>query len=600
MATTPNKFARFWQELKRRKVLRSLAIYAGTAFIILEASSIIFPFGIFLNGASTWCFWLLILGAFINVIIAWIYDITPGGMQRTRPMEEVTPEERIPDSRGWKAATYISLVVIAALIIFNLVPIKTIEAGDIQSLLILPFDNFTGDENLDYVASGMHSALIGDMGQISALRVISKKTASVYKTKDMSLPEIAKEINMGAVIEPSVMCYGDSVCIQIRVITMYPEEKQLWVAEYKEEKSQILNLYSKITKEIANDLMVELTPQEEQILAKSRTVDREAYDAFLRSHQYWGDVSLESLDKAKEFLNSAIAKDPDWAPLYAGLAKVWLGLNQMGFVSPEIAGPEIYKNLNKALELDPENADSHYLTAMIAYLAEWNWEKSEKEFLKAIAINPNDAYSRIYYSHLLYILQRPEEAAVQARLAFELDPLNPVILVTYSAALLFEDDCETARIHSEKALEIDPGNFLANNSLGGVAFRCKDYKKAFEIEELNLQAYLSSTGHFDEDAFKEIERIFDEQGFFAAYEEILKQYEVLYEKGLINPGVMAINYITGNQQDKAMDCLERGFEVHDPQMPYIASGGYPFDSLYANPRFIAIREKMNLPSPSID
>ncbi len=600
MVTTPNKFSRFRQELKRRKVLRSLAIYAGTAFIILEASSIIFPLWNFPEWSINLMFWLLILGAFINVIIAWIYDITPGGMQRTRPMEEVTPEERIPDSRGWKAATYISMVVIAALIIFNLVPIKTIEAGDIESLLILPFDNFTGDENLDYVASGMHSALIGDMGQISALRVISKKTASVYKTKDMSLPEIAEEINMGAVIEPSVMCYGDSVCIQIRVVTMYPEEKQLWVAEYKEEKSQILNLYSKITKEIANDLMVELTPREEQILSKSRTVDREAYDAFLRSHQYWGDASLESLDKAKEFLNSAIAKDPDWAPLYAGLAKVWLGLNQMGFVSPETAVPEIYKNLNKALELDPENADSHYLTAMIAYLAEWNWEKSEKEFLKAIAINPNDAYSRIYYSHLLYILQRPEAAAVQARLAFELDPLNPVILVTYTAAFLFEDDCETARIHSEKALEIDPGNFLANNSLGGVAFRCKDYDKTFEIEKLNLQAYLSSTGHFDEDAFKEIERIFDEQGFFAAYEEIVKQYEVLYEKGLISPGVMAINYITGNQQDKAMDCLERGFEVHDPQMPYIISGGYPFDSLYANPRFIAIREKMNLPLPNID
>jgi len=598
MDTTPNKFARFRQELKRRKVLRSLAIYAGTAFIILEASSIIFPLWTFPEWSIKLVFWLLILGAFINVIIAWIYDITPEGMRKTKPMEEVSPEERIPDSRGWKAATYISLVVIAALIIFNLVPIKTIEAGDIQSLLILPFDNFTGDENLDYVAAGMHSALIGDMGQISALRVISKKTASVYETKDMSLPEIAREINMGAVIEPSVMCYGDSVCIQIRVVTMYPEEKQLWVAEYKEEKSQILNLYSKITKEIANDLMVELTPQEEQILAKSRTVDREAYDAFLRSHQYWGDASLESLNKAREFLNSAIEKDPNWAPLYAGLAKVWGGLNQMGFVSPEIAAPEFYKNLNKALELDPDNADSHYLTALIAYLTEWNWEKSEKEFLKAIAINPNDAYSRIYYSHLLYILQRPGEAAIQAHLAYELDPLNPVILVTYTAAFLFEDDYETARIHTEKALEIDPGNFLANNSLGGVAFRCKDYDKTFEIEKLNLQAYSSSTGQFDEDVFKEIERIFDEQGFFAAYEEIVKQYEVLYEKGLISPGVMAINYITGNQQDKAMDCLEKGYEIHDPQMPYIASGGYPFDSLYANPRFIAIREKMNLPLPN--
>ncbi len=376
MPDSPNKLSQFWQELKRRKVLRSLAIYAGTAFIILETSSIIFPLWNFPEWSINLVLWLLILGAFINVIIAWIYDITPGGMRRTKPMEEVTPEERIPDSRGWKAATYISLVVIVALIIFNVVPIQTIKVGDIQSLLILPFDNFTGDDSLDYVAAGMHSSLIGDMGQISALRVISKKTASVYKTKDMSLPQIAEEINIGAVVEPSVMCYGDSVCVQIRVITMYPEEKQLWVAEYKVDKSQIMNLYSKITKQIANDLMVELTPREEQLLDRDRTVDREAYDAYLMGSYYLDDASEESLMKAREYLNSAVEKDPDWAPLYTSLTMVWLSITQMGYESPEIAGPKIYENLNKALELDPDLADSHEVNGMMAYLIEWDWENS--------------------------------------------------------------------------------------------------------------------------------------------------------------------------------------------------------------------------------
>ena len=261
MTAHPNKLHRFWQELKHRKVLRSLAIYAGTAFIILEASTIIFPLWSLPEWGIKLVLWLLILGALINVIIAWIYDITPDGMRRTRPMEELAPAERTPDSRGWKAATYISLVVIVALIVFNVVPSKADKLETIQSLLILPFDNYTGDDQLDYVAAGMHSALIGDLGQISALRVISKKTASVYKSKDLSLPQIAEEINMGAVIEPSVMCYGDSVCIQVIVTTMYPEEKQLWVAEYKEEKSQVLNLYSKLSKQIANDLNLELSPR---------------------------------------------------------------------------------------------------------------------------------------------------------------------------------------------------------------------------------------------------------------------------------------------------------------------------------------------------
>ena len=227
MPQTLGRLSRFWQELKRRNVLRSLAIYAGTAFIILEASTIIFPRWNFPDWSIDLVLWLLVLGAFINIIIAWIYDITPGGMQRTKPLEETKEIEKKRDSRGWKAATYISLVVIAALVVFNVfTSSKTLRAGDIQSLLILPFDNFTGDDQLDYVAAGMHASLIGDMGQISGLRVISKTTASIYKNLDMSLPQIATELKADAVVEPTVMCYGDSVCIQIRIIIPYPEEKQ--------------------------------------------------------------------------------------------------------------------------------------------------------------------------------------------------------------------------------------------------------------------------------------------------------------------------------------------------------------------------------------
>ena len=126
--------------------------------------------------------WLLILGAFFNVIIAWIYDITPGGMRKTKPMEELTPEERIPDSRGWKVATYISVVVIVGLIVLNIVGGgKQLRAGDIQSLVILPFENFTGDDQLENMVFSMHSLLIGDMSRISGLRVIGKMSSKTFK-----------------------------------------------------------------------------------------------------------------------------------------------------------------------------------------------------------------------------------------------------------------------------------------------------------------------------------------------------------------------------------------------------------------------------------
>ena len=589
MANNPNKLSRFWQELKRRKVLRSLAIYAGTAFIILEASSIIFPLWDFPEWSIKVVLWLLILGAFINVIIAWIYDITPGGMRRTGPMEEITSEKNIPDSRGWKAATYISLVVIVALVIFNVVPSKTIKAGDIQSLLILPFDNFTGDDQLDYVAAGMHSALIGDMGKISALRVISQTTASVYKRKDMSLPQIANEINMQAVIEPSVLCYGDSVCIQIRVITMYPEEKQLWVAEYKEEKSQILNLYNRLTKEIANDLMVEITPREEQILSRSRTIDKEAYDSYLKGSYFLGDASPESLYKAREYLNKAIEKNPDWAPLYAGLVQVWGGIAQMGIESPEIAGPHIFENLNKALELDPDNADLQNAIALTAFLNEWDWEKAETAFLKTLAANPSHAGARIIYAQLLNCLQRNDEAMAQGQLAIELDPLNPVVQIWYAALLCGVGDFENALAYGVKVTAVDPGHSLANNLIEAAAFGCGKYDKVMEAAK-----YLLPERGVE---FKELERIYEKKGFVAAYEEALRQLEVLGQKEYLAPVDMAFKYIVVDQPDRAMDWIEKGFEVRDPVMPYIATKMFLFDPLFENPRFIEILQKMNLPLP---
>jgi len=587
--SSPNILSRLWQELKRRKVLRSLAIYAGTAFIILEATSIIFPLWNFPEWSINLVLWLLILGAIINVIIAWIYDITPDGMRRTSPMEEITSEKSIPDSRGWKAATYISLVVIVALVIFNLVPTRTIKAGDIQSLLILPFDNFTGDDQLDYVAAGMHTALIGDMGKISALRIISQTTASVYKKKDLSLPQIANEINMQAVVEPSVLCYGDSVCIQIRVITMYPEEKQLWVAEYKEEKSQILNLYNRLTKEIADDLMVEITPREEQILSRSRTIDKEAYDAYLKGSFYLGDLSPESLNKGRDYLNRAIEKNPDWAPLYVGLANVWLTIAQMGIEPPEIAAAKIFENLKKALELDPDNADSHTIIALTAFLTEWDWDKAETAFLKALAANPSNAGARIIYAQLLNCLQRNDEARTQGQLAIELDPLNPLVQIWYAAVLLGVGYFEPALAIGEKVTALDPGHTLANNLIENAAFACGEYDKAMEAVK-----YILPAKGID---FKELEGIYGKKGFVAANEEILSQLEVLAQKEYTAPAAMACRYMMVDRPDKALEWLEKGFELHDPVMPYIATHGYFFEPLFDNPRFIDILRKMNLPLP---
>jgi len=592
MSNKHSKFAHFWKELRRRNVLRSLAIYAGTAFIILEASSILFPRW----GVPDWSidlvFWLLVLGAFINAIVAWIYDITPGGMQRTLALEEETIEEKSSSSKGWKAATYISLVVIVALIVLNIVngP-KELRAGDIQSLVILPFDNFTGDDKLEYFVEGMHGSLIGDMGRVSGLRVISKTSANSYKEINKSVPEIASELGVDAVVETQVMCLGDSICLQVRVVSTFPEEKQIWVADYKEEKSKILNLYNQVTRQISEEVMIKLTSAEEHLLSKSQTVDIEAYDAYIRSYAYWGDLSKKGLDSAYEYLSKAIEKDPDWAPLYAGMAQVWVGRLQTGRVEVTLGREKVHKNINKAFELDPNFADSHFINGIISTWTDWDWDKGEKEFLKALAINPSDAMSRIYYAHLLVILQRPDEALRQGELAAELDPLNPLILSLYAVVLSSTGQFQKSLDFGNKALNIRPNHDFSIGRVKETLLSMGEFDKAFEYRKIVLARF------FSEELIRSFDQIHKEQGYVAAEKEIVHQFELLAQEKYVSAYVLASRHYSNKEYSKALDDLEQGYASHEPNMPYLASGFNGFTDLYDSTRFISIVEKMNLPLP---
>ena len=588
MPANPNKLSQFWQEIKRRRVIHVITVYASATFVIIElVGNLTEPLNL-PTSLSTIVIIVLAVGFPPAIILSWLYDLTSGIFERTRPMEDIQEEEKAKVPNAWKIATYVSFLVIAGLVVFNIVTRgDVLKPGMIQSLAILPFDNYTGDEQLDYVAAGMHTALIGDMGKLGALRVTGKNSSSIFKNSGKSAPDIARELDVEALVEPAVMYYGDSIRLQIKLITLYPKEKQLFVEDYMVDKSQVLNLFSKISKQIADEIMIELSPEEERLFAKSRTVDREAYDEYLKALS-WGDFSRESLYKSLEYLNNAVEKEPDWAPLYAGLVHVWMYIQQMGLESTSITSSNIYTNLNKALELDPDLSDSHNLSAMIAYLMEWNWEKSEKEFLKALAINPSDAGSRIFYAHLLCILQRYDEAIPQAQLALELDPLNPNMKM-WASVVISADDPKSALELVEEVAAADPNYYMAYSAIKNAAFYCRDYNKVMEATKHVLAKKVD---------FKEVDRIFGESGFVAAYEEILRQEELIAQNGFVAPVVMASRYMMVDQPDKAMEWIEKGFEVRDPNMPYIATHGFLCEPLFDNPRFIEIIQKMNLPLPN--
>jgi serine/threonine protein kinase len=460
-----------------------------------------------------------------------------------------------------------------------------------KSIAILPFINDSPDQENTYFINGVMEEILGNLQKIKDLRVISRTSVEQYRERKKSVREIAEELGVNYIVEGSGQKYGTVFRLRAQLI-MAEHESHLWGESFQQkitDVEDVFNIQIKIAESIAEELKAVISPEEKRLIEKIPAADLEVYDEYLKARSYWTDFTRESLNKALEFLNSAVEKNPGWAPLYAGLAEIWIWIQQAGWEPPSVAAPKIFENLNKAMELDPDLAEVHYQSAVIAQLVEWDWGKSEKEFLKALAINPNNPLSRLMYAQLLLILHRCDESLAQRELAISLDPLNFLTKLLYLGTLVQAGDTKASLSLAEEALAANPGDININQMLEIAAYRCKEYDKVIRAVKYSLPITI------EENAFKDIERIYSESGIVTAYEEIMKHLEKYTENNYIGFSEMAFRYIIANQPDKAMDWIEKGFELHDPLMTYITKSAQIFDSLFGNPRFIAICEKMNLP-----
>jgi len=593
MPQRPNKLSQFWQELKRRRVVHVITVYASTAFVIIELiNNLAEPLNLPSN-LLTIVVIVLAVGFPLAIIISWLYDLSSEGIEKTKPIEELKGEEKTVISNAWRITTIISFVVIIGLVTFNIVAgTRGLRSGDIQSMVILPFNNFTGDDQLDWVASGMHSSLIGDMGMVTGLRVLGETTSNTYKKTDLTATEIAKKDNVDVLVEPTLTCYGDMVCLQVKVITPYPEEKVLWVGDYMEDKSQILNLYKRIISKVTHELKVNLTLQEETMLAESRIVDPDAYDAYLKGRSYLDMFSPESWSEAIESFEKAIEIEPDWAAPYVGLSEVGGYMNQAGVGSESDRIRMIYENLQKALDLDPNSTEVHHQIAGTAAWTEFDWKKAEQEYLKAIELNPSFARSHSFYAHVLTLLRRTDEALYEGKLSVELDPENPFTLGLYVVVLIHAGQCQEALYYIEKALSINPDHPFLGGKLASVYDCLGDYEKGFEEwKKINYDRWETLTD------VELLEEVFHEHGWFAFIQELTRIYEEAMANDVqISLGLLYQKYFILGKYDKAMDYLEIIYEEnnHNPNLPYY-SVKPTYDKMKGNPRYLELLKKMNLP-----
>ena len=462
-----------------------------------------------------------------------------------------------------------------------------------KSIAVLPFINDSPDQENTYFINGVMEEILGNLQKIKALRVISRTSVEPYRDRKKPVREIAEELGVNYIVEGSAQKYGSAFRLRAQLIKA-EHESHLWGESFQlkiTDVEDIFDIQIRIAKSVAEELKAVISPEEKKLIEKIPVADLAVYDEYLKARSYVYDGRREALNKALQFLTSGVAKNPGWAPLYAGLAEAWLWMQQNGYEQPSVTGPKILENLDKAMELDPDLAEAHYLSAMIAHLVDWDWEKSEKEFLRALAINPNDALSRGLYAQLLLILHRKDEALAQNELALSLDPLNPMMKLTNIGTLLQAGDYQASLSLAEEAVADDPDNFNLNQMIEIAAYRLKQYDKVLRAVRHVLPFPL------EEDAYKDIERTYRESGIVTAYEKIVERLEKYAESQPVGFWDMAFRYLVADEPDKAMDWVEKGFEMHDPLMTYITTPARYFDRLFGDPRFVAICERMKLLLP---
>jgi TolB-like protein/DNA-binding winged helix-turn-helix (wHTH) protein/tetratricopeptide (TPR) repeat protein len=373
----------------------------------------------------------------------------------------------------------------------------------IQSLAVLPLANLTGDPEQEYFVDGMTEALISQLGKIGALRVISRTSAMHYKGSRKRLPEIAKELDIQAVLEGSVQRSGNQVRITVQLIEAM-SDRHLWSDSYDGEMDKVLTLQSKVAADVAEEIKIAVTREQRSRLTETRPVDPEAYEAFLLGHHHMRKRTSEGLGNALKFFQRAVEKDPNYAPAYAGLADVYDLMCGYLLLAPREAYPKARAAAIAALKIDNQLAEAHVALAKIKARYDLDWEEARKEFLRGIELNPSYAEGHAWYGQFyLGATGQHDKAIAESEHARRLDPLSLSINLNLGTSLWWADKHDRAIEQMHRTLEIDPNFSLGHSILGQIYVSKGLFEDA--IEELQkavkyskgelVTAYLANLGY---------------------------------------------------------------------------------------------------------
>jgi TolB-like protein/DNA-binding winged helix-turn-helix (wHTH) protein/Tfp pilus assembly protein PilF len=460
-------------------------------------------------------------------------------------------------------------------------------------LAVLPFQNLTGDPEQEYFADGLTEELITQLGRLrpEQLGVISRTSVMGYKHSDKRLDEIGRELAVQYVLEGSFRRAGDRLRITAQLIQV-KDQTHVWAQEYDRRPEDILTVQEEVAEDVGRETQLRLTPQQRNQLARVRTVDPEAHEAYLKGRYFWNKRTEEGFTKAIDYFNQAIAKSPDYAEAYAGLADTYLLLGGYGLMEQDEAMPKSKAAAQKALAIDGQLAEAYTSLGLIAEEYEWNWPEAGKDFRKAIELDPNSAVAHEFYGDaFLGYTGKKDEAIAELRIAHELDPLSPVIATDLARRLCEEGKCEEAVEQFQKIIDVDPDFVQARYYLSQAYERMGKYTEAIaEVRSIkaweDLPFIQAQLGH-----------IYAVQGRRQQALEIVDKLLRRSEHQYTDATYVARIYAALGEKDLAFLWLEKACDKHSPAV--LAIGSDPaYDPLRSDPRFQEMERRIGLP-PSL-
>lgn len=484
--------------------------------------------------------------------------------------------------RRWAALVVVAVFLIAAGLFALGTWKKPLAVEPIRSIAILPLINLSGDANQDYFADGMTEELIAELGRVEDLRVISRTSVMTYKGTKKKLPEIAKELRVDGIVEGSIIREGNRVRITAQLIDSRTDE-HVWAHSYERDVPGVLELQSGVARAIADEIRIELTPQQEAHFKRARRVKPEAVEAYLL-----GTKQLDSGNPrgAIEYFRQAIDKDPGYAAAHAALSRAYGWMGEAGWMPYGEAFSEQKAEALKAIELDDSRPEPHLELGIVAMNQDWAWATQQKEFQRALELNKNSAAVHWAYANYLVRVGRVDDALDEANLALKIDPASSHAYINMSFVSYFARRYDEALAEIERAIALgpDPAETLFPRSI--IYVEQGQFEKAIrEFQKMgNLPHGLGHMGN-----------AYARAGRKAEARTVLPKLREHVAKSGIGRYEIALVYAGLKENDQAFEWLERAFDVRDKGLTYLIVDPC-LDPLRADPRFDALLQRVGFPT----